>query len=76
MTTGCLYVYIYVSIRQHTSELKRMYTYRYDDGLPGFGLRPLAMQELRASSSIRAFWREAFAFADMRKSRCSVSLLS
>jgi hypothetical protein len=40
MTTGCLYVYTYVSIRQHTSELKRMltyacmYTYRYDDGLP------------------------------------------
>jgi hypothetical protein len=32
-----------------------MYTYRYDDGLPGFGLRPLAMLELRASSSIRAF---------------------
>jgi hypothetical protein len=42
------------------------YDHSYSNTHTGYGLRARTLAELRASGSIRTFWQEAFARADLR----------
>ena len=46
------------------------------DPYAGFGLQPHTLVELRVSGSIRGFWQEAFARADVRCARVLIGLIS
>ena len=51
---------------KHTYSNEHAYKHTYSNTYTGYGLRARTLAELRVSGSIRAFWQESFARADLR----------